>query len=61
MIMFDLSIGENFFDAYSNVFRDLAQQNRRDISATMKRDSGASAVRMTVLFVRSPLSNFNET
>jgi len=59
--MFDLSIGENLFDAHPNVFRDLAQQNRRYISAAMKRDSGASAIRMTVLFVQSPLSNFNET
>ena len=45
----------------SNIFDDLAKQERRDIAAAVKGNSRAASVRMSELFMLSALTHFNET
>ena len=44
----------------TNIFGDLAQKNRRDVAAGMKRNRCASAHAVSQLFVRTTLTHFDE-
>lgn len=47
-------------DRQSDVFRDLTQKRRRDITARMKRNGGRAPGGITKLLVRSTLTDFRE-
>jgi len=45
----------------SNIFDDLPQQKWRDIAIAVKWNTRAASVLMSELFMRSALTNFNES
>ena len=55
-----LFVFQKFVNGQANVFGNLSEQNRRDVCAGMKWHSGASSIRMAILFVRASLPNFFE-
>ena len=54
-------MSQHLFYCYSDVFGNLTKQHRRDVSRAMKGNSGATTIRMAILFVRTSLTNFGES
>ena len=50
-----------FLARETNVFDNLPQQKRRDITASVKRNGRASSIRMTILFMGAALTNFDKS
>jgi hypothetical protein len=50
-----------FLARETNIFDNLPQQKRRDITASVKRNSRASSIRMTILFMGAALTNFDKS
>ena len=48
---------QKLVESEADVFGDLAQQQRRNVSAGMVRNGGATAIRVSILHVRTPLAN----
>jgi hypothetical protein len=50
-----------FLARETNVFDNLPQQKRRDITASVKRNGRASSIRVTILFMGAALTNFDKS
>jgi len=61
MVLIFSTLRKHLFDGNSNIFSDLTKQGGRDIPRRVEWHGGASAVRVAKLFMRSALTNFQET
>jgi hypothetical protein len=50
-----------FFGRESNVFDDLPQQQRRNVTTAMKWDPRAASIGVRILFMRATLSDFDKS
>ena len=52
---------DEFFRCEPNVFDDLPQQQRRNVTTTMKWNRCAASIGVAILFMRATLSDFDES
>jgi len=52
---------QEFLARETNIFDNLPQQKRRDITASVKRNGRASSIRVTILFMGAALTNFDKS
>ena len=57
----ELSVTDKIFDSHSDILGNLAQKERRDIPARMKRNRGTSSVWMAKLSMGTALSDLLKT
>ena len=55
------SVPDKLLGGQTNVFGDLAQEDRRYITTHVKRHRSRTSIRMTELLVRAALAHFNKT
>jgi hypothetical protein len=56
-----LTSTRKFVGSQPDVLRDLAEQRRGDVATFMHGDSGSTAIRVTILYMRTALSHSHES